>query len=296
MNRYFRSGLTLIELLVVIGIIAILIGLLLPAIQSVRSAASRIQCQNNLKQLSLAAHSSASVTGVLPPGVSYREGKDPFPFMGWHTRLLPYLEQDALWIQAVTAFQADRDFLNTPPHTGQTVSVQMFGCPMDARTHSPQTLQSGMVRSLTSYLGVGGSTATRFDGCLYLDSAVRLTDITDGTSNTVLIGERPPSADMIFGWWYAGWGQDKDGDGDMLLSANSKKRSDRYPKCPAGPYNFGPGKIINNCDVFHFWSLHPGGANFAFADGSVHFLRYSVADILPALATRAGGETVPGEW
>ncbi|HMF16230.1 MAG TPA: H-X9-DG-CTERM domain-containing protein [Gemmataceae bacterium] len=61
--------------------------------------------------------------------------------------------------------------------------------------------------------------------------------------------------------------------------------------CPPGTYTFEPGSISNQCDMFHFWSLHPGGASFLFADGSVHFLSYSVAPILPALASRAGGET-----
>lgn len=287
-----RHGFTLIELLVVIAITAVLIGLLLPAVQAVRLAAARVQCQNNIKQLALAVHMSATTVEVLPPGVSYLDGRDPFPFMGWHTRLLPYLEQDALWVQTVTAFRSQPDFLRDPPHAGQTATVRTFGCPLDSRTQRPQTLKSGVVRSLTSYLGVEGTTPARRDGCLYLDSAVRLTDISDGQSNTTLIGERPPSPDMKFGWWYAGWGQDKDGDADMILATNSKNVVGQYPNCPTAPYQFGPGKIINDCDTFHFWSLHPGGGNFAFADGSVRFLRYSAAGILPALATRAGGESV----
>ncbi len=65
-----------------------------------------------------------------------------------------------------------------------------------------------------------------------------------------------------------------------------------YHNCADGPYAFGPGDLKQHCDAFHYWSLHTGGANFAFADGSVHFLRYSATAVLPALATRAGGETV----
>lgn len=82
----------------------------------------------------------------------------------------------------------------------------------------------------------------------------------------------------------------------MVLAVKTRNRTGDYPDCPSGTYPYSPGRVNNNCDLFHFWSLHPGGANFAFADGSVRFLSYSAASVVPALATRAGGETVPGEW
>ena len=108
-----------------------------------------------------------------------------------------------------------------------------------------------------------------------------------------MIGERPPSADERFGWWYAGTGQDRDGSADMILGVREKRGSDfSLRSCPPGPYEFGPGRLDNQCDALHFWSLHPGGAHFAFCDESVRFLTYSADPILPALATRAGGETV----
>jgi prepilin-type processing-associated H-X9-DG protein len=119
-----------------------------------------------------------------------------------------------------------------------------------------------------------------------------LNDITDGTSNTLLIGERPPSADLRFGWWYAGWGQDKDGECDGVLGARTEPRPGLFTNCDGTPERFQPGRFENQCDMFHFWSPHAGGANFTFADGSVRFLSYSADDILPALATRAGGEAV----
>lgn len=144
---------------------------------------------------------------------------------------------------------------------------------------------------MTSYLGVAGLNTGRADGSLFLDSNLRLNDITDGTSSTLLVGERPPSTDFRYGWWYAGWGQNKDGEGDGVLGVRTFCR-EVSSGCPEGPYHFTAGRFDNQCDAFHFWSPHPGGANFAFADGSVRFLRYSADPIMPALPTRAGGETV----
>ncbi len=127
-----------------------------------------------------------------------------------------------------------------------------------------------------------------------MGSKVRFADIVDGTSNTLLAGERPPSPDFWFGWWYAGAGEAGTGAGDMVLGARelNVNASTYTAACPVGPYSFKPGKIQEMCDVFHFWSLHDGGANFLFCDGSVRFLTYSADSILPALATRAGGEIV----
>ena len=101
-----------------------------------------------------------------------------------------------------------------------------------------------------------------------------------------------PSADLAFGWWYAGEGQARTGSGDSVLGVQEANAYPRYRQCPSGPYQYGPGSVTNDCDTFHFWSLHIGGAHFLFCDGSVHFLRYSAAPILPALATRADGDIV----
>jgi prepilin-type processing-associated H-X9-DG protein len=120
---------------------------------------------------------------------------------------------------------------------------------------------------------------------------VRLAEVTDGASNTLMVGERPPSADLVAGWWYAGWGQDKDGSTDMVLGVRELNVRRHYPTdCPPGPYDFGPGRLSDPCSAFHFWSVHPGGAHFLLVDGSVRFLRYPAAPLMPALATRAGGE------
>ncbi len=287
-----RSGLTQLELLVVLAIIALLIGLTLSGVQRIRGAAARARCQDNLRQLALALHSYHGTAHHLPAGVALPSASEPYPFMSWHTRLLPYLEQQSAWQEAVSAYRANSDFLAAPGHPGAERTFPVFGCPSDPRTATPQRVSDYYTRGLTSYLGVVGRNVDRLDGVLFPNSAVRLTDIADGTSNTLMIGERPPSFDMVLGWWYAGWGQNRDGDADMLLGVRAKNTSTYAPNCPFGPYEFTPGTFKNPCDAFHFWSPHAGGANFAFADGSVRFLRYSANDILPALATRAGGEVV----
>jgi prepilin-type processing-associated H-X9-DG protein len=131
-------------------------------------------------------------------------------------------------------------------------------------------------------------------GVVFAGSRVRLADVLDGTSSTLFAGERPPSADLRFGWLYAGGGQDRTGSLDSVLGVRERNVAveGNYRGCGSGPFPYAPGRLDDPCAAFHFWSLHGGGANFAFADGSVRFLPYSARDLLPALATRAGGEAV----
>ncbi len=150
--------------------------------------------------------------------------------------------------------------------------------------------------AFTSYLGVSGreSVADR-SGMLFQDSATRLLDATDGTSNTLLLGERPPSADFQFGWWYAGTGQKLSGSADLVLGVREPNLQPIVSGSACGPgnYPFQAARGFDDpCGMFHFWSPHPGGSNFAMADGSLRFLRYSADPIMPALATRDGGEAI----
>jgi prepilin-type processing-associated H-X9-DG protein/prepilin-type N-terminal cleavage/methylation domain-containing protein len=286
-----RGSFTLVELLVVIAIIAVLIALLLPAVQKVRAAADRVQCANNLKQVGLALHNYHGSFSRLPPGVSSQR---PYLRMSWLTRLLPYIEEEPLWRYTLTAYDFQPLWpYGDPPHIGFGTPITVYSCPADSRTQEPQPTYQDLMPALTSYVGVLGTAFDHSDGVLFSDSRIKLTDIRDGTSNTLMVGERPPSPDFWYGWWYAGYGQAGSGSGDMLLGARERNFGGPYiSNCPLGPYHFVPGDVDQECDLLHFWSLHSGGANFLFADGSVHFLSYSADDVLPALATRNGGETV----
>jgi prepilin-type processing-associated H-X9-DG protein len=124
---------------------------------------------------------------------------------------------------------------------------------------------------------------------LYLDSNIRLTDIFDGSSNTVMVGERPPSQNGWFGRWHGGWGYWR--VGDSILGVRETALNP-ITGCGAGPNHFAYDRPSNPCASFHFWSLHPGGGHFLFADGGVKFLPYTADPILPMLATRSGGEAV----
>jgi prepilin-type processing-associated H-X9-DG protein len=260
------------------------------AVQRVREAAARTQCANNLKQIGLALHNYNDVHKSFPAGVT-REA-DPYPFLSWNARILPFIDQNNLWQLTVAAYRQTKNFQATPPHVGFVTVIPVFACPADTRTLAVGNCK-GMAVTFTSYLGVEGIDQFGRDGMLFLDSRVRIADVTDGTSNTLLVGERPPSVDQVFGWWYAAYGQNKNGSGDMVLGVKERRFGRWAPRrCPAGPYSFGPGNFKNQCDMLHFWSPHNGGANFLFADGATRFLTYAAATVMPALATRAGGEPV----
>lgn len=279
----------------VIVIIGLLMGLLLAAVQKVRSAAARTRCQNNLRQIGLAFHNAAGSTGQLPSGHRLPLSTEPFPDTGWPLALLPYLEQDAVSQQATQAFGITRSWTQAAVHPGLASLLPVYDCPSDDRTAAVQVPQKHLFRvALLSYLGVAGTASDVSDGMLYPGSRSRLADITDGTSQTLLTGERPPSPDFEFSWWYAGVGQDGTGSIEHVLGVRERNVSiepEHVLYCVPGPYHFTDGRRDGVCDVFHFWSLHPGGAHFGFADGSVRFVSYSADGVLPALATRAGGES-----
>lgn len=319
-----RRGFSLIEVLVVIGIIGVLIALLLPAVQKVRSTAERLYCVNSLKQIGIALHSYHDVTGSFPPAIAesfYPAPRDQMQWVSWLVRILPYVEQPAMHDAMKSAFAtqgANRDPFENPPHTGLATVLTLYRCPADGREYQA-TYAGGLKVAFTAYLGVNGKNLRSYDGILYWNSKVKFADITDGTSNTLMVGERPPSWDMVFGWWYAGAGQwdysfggiRNSGSSDVTLGgAELNIRSNDIPQmdsCPAGPYAYGqlfnpsnsayghfsaPNTILNPCDQFHFWSLHSNGSNFLLGDGAVRFVTYDAGPLIPALSTRKGGESV----
>src|SRR5205823_1198959 len=176
-------------------------------------------------------------------------------------------------------------------------------CASDGRQYQA-TYAQGLVVAFTGYLGVNGTNLRTLDGVLFWNQSVKFADVTDGTSNTLMVGERPPSWDLVFGWWYAGAGQwdysfnplHNSGSCDVSLGAaelNIKSNSiPQMDACPTGPYGYGPGTILHPCDQFRFWSLHSGGSNFLFGDGAVRFVTYDAAPVMAQLGTRAGGEPV----
>jgi prepilin-type N-terminal cleavage/methylation domain-containing protein/prepilin-type processing-associated H-X9-DG protein len=292
MRKHRRTALTLLELLVVIAVIGVLIALTAPAIQRARDAAARAACANNLRQIGLGLHHFEGVQRRFPPGVSVQRGKDPNPFMSWQARILPYLEQDALWQVTVKAYETKRGFWENPPHVGFSTLMPIYACPADSLATTLADI-NGFRAARTSYFGVEGTDQFLIDGMLFLDSGIRLAEVRDGTSNTLMVGERGMSAaEPRFGWWYAGVGLNLNGAADMVLGVREVCFGTFPPPgCAPGPYYFGPGRADNPCDVLHFWSLHAGGgANFLFADGAVRFVAYSANPIMPALATRAGNE------
>jgi prepilin-type N-terminal cleavage/methylation domain-containing protein/prepilin-type processing-associated H-X9-DG protein len=331
-RRWHRSGFTLIELLVVIAIIAILIGLLVPAVQKVRDAAARAQCQNNLKQIALACHGYHDAYKKLPYG-AYRpmgagaaDGSagpypDPYQFWSWLAMIMPYVEQAPLYKLADTwartgggwqTLTGDRywwpwgnltDTAPPGPNPALKVPIPVYTCPSDDRP-LVATTSDPLTVAFTSYLGNAGSGNLARNG-VFTESLriklryglggtgsplqVKLQGITDGTSNTILAGERPPSQDLEFGWWFAGAGFDASGVGDVMMEARATNYATALG-CPTSLVGFQPGLISNNCDQVHYWSLHTAGGNFAMADGSVRFLTYDANNILIQLSTRNGGE------
>jgi prepilin-type N-terminal cleavage/methylation domain-containing protein len=305
-TRTSRPGFTLIELLVVIAIIAILIGLLLPAVQKVREAAARTQCINNLKQMGLALHSYHDANQMLPQGNSPWLG-NVAPYEGswsWMNYILPYVEQDNAWRQAKAYAGPNWPNYYSWNNPITSLKLKLYVCPADSRGNQawPGASSNLPDQATTGYLGNAGKTSSSLDGVLYVGSKIRITDITDGTSNTIMVGERPPNSNLEFGWWFAAYGYDGKGNGDCVMTSNDLAIANyfiaNYSASPNLPCNgtadqkigLQPGNPNVGCDAAHYWSFHPGGALFLMGDGSARLISYSNNNIIAALSTRSGGE------
>ncbi len=318
-TRARRVGFTLIELLVVIAIIAILIGLLLPAVQKVREAAARTQCINNLKQMGLGLHNYNDTHNTLPQG--HRPWANPgvtnAPFEGswsWQAYILPYIEQDNVWKQAKVFAAGGGSNWYSWNNPACAVKMKIYTCPADARGTQvfPSWGAPASDQALTCYLGNSGTTSAALDGVLFgavsgtKGSAIPIVGITDGTSNTIMVGERPPNSNLEFGWWFAAYGYDGRGNGDCVMTSNDLAIANyfiaNYSSSPNLPCDGTAAQKIGlqpsrnpsiGCDAAHYWSFHGAGSQFLMGDGSCRLISYTNHGIIPALSTRSGGEVFP---
>ena len=309
------TGFTLIELLVVISIIGVLIALLLPAVQAAREAARRAQCTNNLKQIGLAIHNYQSAYGVFPPGYSSRwksDGGDQGTAeddighgWGWASMILPQMEQrpvyDAINFGMTMTFPQ-----NT---TAQFIRFNNYLCPSDnprklipvRDEDNANTIYTVASANYVGMFGTGeiGDAPGAGNGMFFRNSRLEFSDLRDGSSQTLCVGER--SHNLSYVTWtgrsIGGW---------LHKTTSFEGGTDRFNAEPEeaftmilGPVGLENGSRTPNDPEAHvedYWSYHPGGVNFLFGDGSVHFLKNGInPGIYRSLATRAGGEIVGGD-
>jgi len=312
-----RRGFTLIELLVVIAIIAILIGLLLPAVQKIREAANRIKCENNLKQLGLALHNYNDTNQYLPGNI--RPAATGTVRVRWATFLLPYYEQDNVY-KIYNQNVNWSDPVNLP---AVSLRLKVLECPSSPRPErqdsNPEFSTWTPSIAINDYAGVYGIDPALVQqgvveiaapGILSKTDKVRLTDVTDGLSNTIHLTESAGKPDLYRagrlvgaapaihvnggGWcrpasdvpWLVGLNASGTGPGTQGINAANGFQQTTYPDPRFG--TDGTGQI---------YGFHSGGVTALLGDGSVRFIRQSIdLRTLAALITRNGGEVVPNDF
>jgi prepilin-type N-terminal cleavage/methylation domain-containing protein/prepilin-type processing-associated H-X9-DG protein len=302
-SRRRRSAFTLMELLVVLAIIAVLIGLLVPAVQRVREAANRVHCSSNLKNIGLALNQFETTYGKFPPSRIY---PGPLPEAGvtaavihsWGVFILPFIEQTAL----AQKYNWNLDFFDPANQPVASTQLKILQCPSAqsdrfmifdffsygkaACTDYSPTEEVAQVLAQRHWIDPLGN----YRGVMARNSMTRLRDITDGTSNTILQAEdsgrprqwrvgQPGPDQVLFGCPWVGAGN------PIVLTGAT----------PDGRITLGPC-ALNCSNDQEIYSFHPGGANTVFADGSVHFLKTGIdIRLLARLVTRAGGEVLSGD-
>lgn len=317
-----RGGFTLVEMLVSIAIIGVLLGLLVPAVQSSRESSRQAACANNLKQIGLALQSHHGAKGEFPAArqatrrhlgpssfsvlpahlVGVAERPVTFPLKpeqvgSWLLRIQPYMDASeilALWSAPATLDEAYATFWNVSRQR-----VPQYVCPSDGlATQGLNPWNYGM----TSYLAVSGNDE-HVDDDGHASNArngvfptqnwswsprprVSAAKLTAGLGKVVMVGERPPAADRYFGRWNM-----TDFDtvmGNPNLEFSVIPADDAGNPCPSPGY-FGPDSPGNRCAATHFWSFHPGGGTWLLADGAVRFMTYDAAlTVLPAMSSIDG--------
>jgi prepilin-type N-terminal cleavage/methylation domain-containing protein/prepilin-type processing-associated H-X9-DG protein len=343
-KRFTRGGrgFTLIELLVVIAIIAVLVGLLLSAVQKVRAAAYRAQCANNLRQLALGCHGFESAYGYFPRGYAenyaiwnnqswftpfasqyntYYGPSAPDGFRSWRVSALPFLEQDNLY-RAYDPIDATGSNEAGGENSIIATRLKVFICPacVAANEHlsvvtftNPDGSTQTIADAVSCYVGNGGTddpnisnpvwpNPPKENGMFEDNLKVRMADVLDGTSNTLFLGERFHHDPVFDSFTNDAPGQGMDSWGywdglsyDAWVYA-TQSINYRLPQAAMG----ATGNAQTPWEIKRlnaFGSGHPGGANFAFVDGSVRFLSEGISiPTLASLSTRAGREVLGGDF
>jgi len=312
-----QQGFTLIELLVVIAVIAVLVGLLVPAVQQAREAARRMQCSNNLKQVGLAFHSYHEVHGCFPSGyiadtLTNQPTRSTVTFDGppgwaWGTLILPQLDQGNLYAKLNINLPC---WLQTDPQWVQT-TLPVYLCPSAGSNTGAFSLGgSGIVGAATfgrsNYVANVGQEepwgfsqpdwSTVADGPLYRNSRTRASDVRDGLTNTVFLGEHHPIISSKT-WVGVVPGAEVCANDPARFPATACDHATTLVQAHSGPSSSEPGIIhapnAPTCHVCQMYSEHSGGANVCLGDGSVRFISEFInQDTWAALCSRAKKEVV----